>query len=81
MLDLDDYEARKVWASPLFVELMRVLLNDAVVTRELEAIVVIGFQIRVGRLFAKAPEVCGKVSVKNNERIMRFGMRVETLRQ
>ena len=81
VLNLDDDEAREVWTGPLFVKLVRMLLHNAVVAREFETFAVVGLQIRIGRRLAKAAEVCGKVSVKNDERITRFGMRVETFGQ
>src|SRR5262249_8356997 len=74
MLDLDDEKVGKVWPGPIFVELVSLLLNDAVVTREFETLVVVGLEIWIRGLLAKTAQVSGKMAVKNHERILRFGV-------
>src|ERR1700754_1345298 len=81
VLDLDNDKAREVWPGPILVKLIRLLLNDAVVAVEFEACAVLGLQVRIGRLFAKVAEVRREMSVIDNKRVARFGMRVETFRQ
>ena len=81
MLDLDDDEAREVRTSPIFVKLVRILLLDAIVAGEFETLVVVRFEIRIGWRLAKTIEVCGEVSVKDDERLEGFGMLFESFGQ
>ena len=81
MLDLDDQEPRKIWATPLFVKLVCMFLLDAVVAGEFETLTVIRFEIWIGRRLAKTAEVRGKVSVEDRERITSFGMSVKAFGQ
>ena len=49
VLDLDDEHAREAGRDPLLVELVGLLLLDAVVAGQVEALAVVGLQVRVGR--------------------------------
>ena len=80
VLDLDDDHAREVRPRPFLVELVGVLLLDAVVAGEVKALAVLGLQVRVGRRLAKAVEVGGKVAVEDDERITRVRDACRTLR-
>ena len=60
VLDLDDQNARKVGRGPVLVELVRLLLLDPVVASQVEALAVLGLQVRIGRLSRKPPTSCGK---------------------
>ena len=59
VVDLRDQDAREVWRDPLLVELVRFFLLDAVVAGDVEAVTVVGLEIRVGGLGAEAIEVVG----------------------
>src|SRR6185503_15119636 len=78
VLDFDDDEARKVWSGPLLVKIVRLLLLNAVVARQLESFTVVGLEIRIRRRFAKAIEISGEMAVHDDERITSVGMLVET---
>ena len=60
MLDLDDQQTRKFRRNPLLVELVRLFLLDAIVAGQVKALAVIGLQIGIGRLGAKALEIVGE---------------------
>src|SRR6185437_11631771 len=77
VLNLHDEKPREVWSRPILVKLVSLLLNDAVVTGEMEPFAVIRLQIRIGRQFAKAVEVGGKMAVIDDERILCFRVRVD----
>ena len=81
MLDLDNDEARKFVTGPGLIKVMRFLLHDVVVSVDIEACAVVGFQVRIGRLRSKAVEIRRKMAVKNHQWVARFGMFVESLRQ
>ncbi len=57
VVDLGDQDAREVRARPLLVELVGLLLLDAVVSRQVEALAVVGREVRVRRLRPEAAEV------------------------
>ncbi len=80
MVDLYNQKARELWADPLLVELVRLLLLDAVVAGDVKALAVVGLQVRIGRLSAEIAHAIGKVIVKNHQRKMRIGMVVEAFR-
>ena len=80
MLDLHDQEARKPGRDPLLIELVRLFLLDAVVARDVKALAVVGLEIRIGRLGAEAVEVRMEMIVEEQQRIVRLGMLIESLR-
>ena len=65
-MNLDDEKAREVWAGPVFIELVSLLLLDTIVACKFEPFAVIGLQVWIGWSLAKTVEVCGKVPVKDN---------------
>ena len=77
MVDLRDQNAREVWSDPLLVELVLLLLLDAIIAGDVEAVAEVGLEIRVGGLGAEALEVVVEVIFENGQREMRVGMRVE----
>ena len=81
MLDLDDQHPRVRRAGPVLIELVREFLLDAVVTREVEALGIVGFEIRIGRRLAEAAEGVREMAVIDHERIARIRMRVEAVGQ
>ena len=81
VLDLDEQHPRKALAGPVLVELPPVLLLDAVVAREREAFAVVRREVRVGRRLAPVADARREVAVIDDERVPRFRMSVETLRQ
>jgi len=81
VLDLDQQHARETLAGPGLEELPLELLLDAVVTRELEALAVVGLERGIGRRLAPARRRRRKVAVVDHERIARARMVVEALRQ
>ena len=81
MLDLDDHHPGIVGTCPVLVELVGELLLNAVVRGQVEPLAVLGLEIRVGRLFAKARDRLGKVAVENDQRVTRLGMSVKSLGQ
>ncbi len=78
MLDLDDEKSRKSGRDPLLIELVGLLLLDTVVAGEVKTLAVVGLQVRIGRLGAEAFEVGGEVTMKDRDRVARFGMLVES---
>ena len=81
VLDLDDQEAREVVGDPALVEVVRFFLLDPVVAAEVEALGVVGLEVRVRRLGAKASEVRGEVPVEDAQGVARLGVFVEALGQ
>ena len=82
VLDLDDEEAREARARPVLVELVRLLLLDAVVAVELEALA----STRAsgsgsGGVSRKPSKVVREVAVEDRQRVARLGMLVEALGQ
>ena len=78
VLNFDDEHAREAGADPLLVELVSLLLLDAVVAAEVEAFAVVGLEIGIGRLSAKIVEAVDKVVVKDDQREARVRMVVES---
>ena len=68
MLELDDEEARGVGRDPLLVVVVGLLLLDAVVAGEVEAVGVVGLEVGVGRGFAEVIEAGGEVVVEDHQR-------------
>ena len=80
MLDFDDDHARVVRAGPLLVEPMGVILDDLVVARQMEPLVVVGLEVLVRRLLAETAERLGKMPVEDDKRVSRVGMTRQNLR-
>ena len=78
--DLDDEEARETWRDPLLVEVVGLLLLDAVVGREVEAVGVLGCEVWVGRLSPKVRDIVRKVAMEDHQRVVGLGVLVEVLR-
>ena len=82
MLDLDDQHAREVRRRSSPCRTVGVLLLDAVVAVQLEALAVIRLQVRIGRLLAEAARiVCGKWPWLIDQRIARVRVLVEAFGQ
>src|SRR5262249_38235264 len=79
MLNFDNDEAREVWADPVLVKLIGILLLDFVIARDFETVVVIGLQVRIGRRFAESAEGLREMAVKHHQRVTSLGMLVETV--
>ncbi len=79
VLNLDDQHPRKARRNPLLIELVGLLLLDAVVAGQVEALAVVGLQIRVGRRGAEVAEIIHKMVVKDDQREARVGVLVEAL--
>ena len=80
MLDLDHQDPGKAGADPLLVLVVRLLLLDAVVTRQVEALRVIRLEVRIGRGGAKGIHAIHKVIVKDGDGEVSVGVLVEALR-
>src|SRR5262245_30868755 len=81
MLDFDSNEAREVGADPVLVELVGVLLLNFVISRDFEALDVIGLQVRIWRRFAESAEGLREMAMKHHQRVTGFGMLVEAVWQ
>ena len=81
VLDQYDNEPRKIVTYPFFVEIIRLLLHDFIVSFKMKPFAVIRFKTRIRWLRPESTEIARKVTVKNHERIPGFRMRIETLRQ
>ncbi len=79
VIDVRDQDARKAGRNPLLIELVSLFLLNAVVAGNVEALAVIGLQIGIGRLGAKAAEIGIEVVFADDERKMNVGMLVESL--
>ena len=80
MLDLDHQDAGKARADPLLVLVVRLLLLDAVVTRQVEALRVVRLEVGIGWGGAKVVHAVHKVVVKDGDGEVGVGVFVETLR-
>src|SRR5688572_24678193 len=81
MLNLDQQNAREIRTRPVAVELVRVLLLNAVVAMQVEALVEIGSEIGIGRCCAPVAEVVWEMTVVDDQRITGIRMCVEAFRQ
>ncbi len=79
VLHLDDEEARVVFCGPLLVEVIRFLLLDAVIAREMKAVRVVGLQLWIRSFGAEFSKAVVEVIVKKQQRKMGIRMFVETL--
>src|SRR5581483_2720748 len=81
MVDLHDQHARKFWADPLLVKLIRLFLLNAVIAGAMKTLAVVRLQVRIGRLCAKVVETVKKMGGEYDEREVRLRMLVKTFRQ
>ena len=79
MIDVRDQDARKAGRDPLLIELVSLLLLNAVVAGDVEALAVVRLQVGIGRLGAKAGEVGVEVIFIDDDRKMNVGMRIKSL--
>src|SRR5579885_527316 len=80
MVDLHDQHARKFWADPLLVKLIRLFLLNAVIAGDMKTLAVVRLQVRIGRPCAKVVETFRKMVVEDDEREVRLRMLVKTFR-
>ena len=69
----------KPGADPLLIELVSLLLLNAVVAGNVEAFAVVRLQVGIGRLGAKAAEIGVEVVFVDDERKMNVGVRIKSL--
>ena len=81
MLNLDQQDAREIWTGPLFEKIMRLLLNDPVVSVQLKSLTVFWFEIGIGGFRAKAPKVMREMTMVDDQRITSFGVGVKAFGQ
>jgi hypothetical protein len=81
VFNLDDQEAREVRGNPFLIEGIGLLLLDAVVAGQMEALRIIGFEIRIRGRGAESGNVVGIMSVKDHQGITHGRMRIESLGQ
>ena len=79
MLNLEDEIAGEAGGDPLLVEVVGLLLLNAVVAGEVEALAVVGLEVGVRRGGAEVVEAVGEVAVKNHEREMGVGVVVKAI--
>ena len=80
VLDLHDEEARKARRGPLLEEVIGLRLLDAVVAGQVEAPLVVGLEVRIGRGGAEVGDIVRVVPVEDHQRVARLGVLVEVLR-
>src|SRR5581483_9702750 len=80
VLYLNDKKTGEMRCSPLLVKFVRLLLLDAVITRNVEALTIVGLQIRIGRLGSKSIKISREMAVINRQRKACFGVLIEAFR-
>jgi len=81
MLNLDNKHSRKIRAGPFLIEVISLVLHDAVVTIEVCSLIAYALEIFLGRLASEAREVRRKVAVIDGQRIAGLRVIVKSGRQ